>query len=180
MGARLQEIYDLVTKQAGFTGRVRLAEKTGVSREKAAEMEDNDKNLKNFKAIASEIIGRDNEWVDRGIITKVNQYDVETTDSGILKVISLSAIIYKPTTEQLIAMLEDKEWTIMHYWDYSPREKRDCWEYFVKTDNTLKDKICYGNTPQEAMLKLIAYERWEYRWIEPDGNFEGGWECIEA
>jgi hypothetical protein len=59
MGARLQELYDLVTKQAGFKGRVRLAEKTGVSRDKAAEMEDNDKNLKKFKAIASEIIGKD-------------------------------------------------------------------------------------------------------------------------
>ena len=59
MAARLQEIYDLVTKQAGFQGRVRLVEKTGVSREKASEMEDNDKNLKKFKAIASEIIGKD-------------------------------------------------------------------------------------------------------------------------
>jgi hypothetical protein len=58
MGARLKEIYDLVTQHAGFKGRVRLVEQTGVSREKAAEMEDNDKNLKKFKAAASEIIGK--------------------------------------------------------------------------------------------------------------------------
>jgi hypothetical protein len=58
MGARLQELYDLVTQHAGFKGRVRLAEKTGVSREKAAKMADNDKNLKKFKDAASEIIGK--------------------------------------------------------------------------------------------------------------------------
>lgn len=59
MGVKLQELYDLVTQKAGFKGRMRLAVRTGVSRVKAAEMEDTDKLLKKFKTEASEIIGQD-------------------------------------------------------------------------------------------------------------------------
>ena len=59
MGAKLQEIYDLVTKKAGFKGRMRLAVRTGVSRIKAAEMDDTDKIIKKFKNAAGEIIGHD-------------------------------------------------------------------------------------------------------------------------
>jgi hypothetical protein len=59
MGARLQAIYELVTQRTGFKGRIELAVRTGVSKVKAAEMEDTDKILKKFKAEASEIIGQD-------------------------------------------------------------------------------------------------------------------------
>jgi hypothetical protein len=59
MGAKLQQVYDLVTQKAGFKGRMRLAVRTGVSKVKAAEVEDTDKILKKFKAEASEIIGQD-------------------------------------------------------------------------------------------------------------------------
>jgi hypothetical protein len=59
MGTRLQAIYELVTQKAGFKGRIELAVRTGVSKVKAAEMEDTDKNLEKFKAEASEIIGQD-------------------------------------------------------------------------------------------------------------------------
>ena len=58
MGVKLEELYDLVTQKAGFQGRMRLASRTGVSKAKAAEMEDTDKNLKKFKDEASEIIGQ--------------------------------------------------------------------------------------------------------------------------
>jgi hypothetical protein len=58
MGAKLQQVYDLVTQKTGFKGRMRLAVRTGVSKVKAAEMEDTDKILKKFKAEASEIIGQ--------------------------------------------------------------------------------------------------------------------------
>ena len=59
MGAKLVEIYDLVTQKAGTNGRMLLAEKTGVSKVKAADMEDDDKVLKKIKTAASEIIGQD-------------------------------------------------------------------------------------------------------------------------
>jgi hypothetical protein len=62
MGAKLLEIFDLVAQKAGTNGRMQLAERTGVSKIKAAEIEDTDKILKKFKAEASEIIGQD---VDR-------------------------------------------------------------------------------------------------------------------
>jgi hypothetical protein len=59
MGTQLEAIYNLVTQKTGFTGRMRLAVRTGVSRVKAAEMEDTDKILKKFKNAAAEIIGQD-------------------------------------------------------------------------------------------------------------------------
>lgn len=59
MGAKLLAIYDLVTQKAGTNGRMQLAEKTAVPKVKAAEMEDTDKILKEFKIVASEIIGHD-------------------------------------------------------------------------------------------------------------------------
>jgi hypothetical protein len=59
MGAKLLAIYDLVTQKAGTNGRMELAEKTGVPKVKAADMEDTDKILKKFKTAAAEIIGHD-------------------------------------------------------------------------------------------------------------------------
>jgi len=59
MGARLQAIYDLVTQKAGNDGRMRLTAITGVSKVKAAEMEDTDKIVQRFIKAATEIIGQD-------------------------------------------------------------------------------------------------------------------------
>ncbi len=59
MGAKLEQIYDLVTKKAGLKGRMRLAVKTGVSRIKAAEQEDTDKVLAKFKSAATDILGQE-------------------------------------------------------------------------------------------------------------------------
>lgn len=59
MGAKLEQIYDIVTQKTGLKGRMRLADSTGVSRTKAAEMEDTDKLIKKFVKVASEIIGED-------------------------------------------------------------------------------------------------------------------------
>ena len=59
MGAKLEQIYDIVTQRTGLKGRMRLADRTGVSKAKAAEMEDTDKLIKKFVKAASEIIGED-------------------------------------------------------------------------------------------------------------------------
>ena len=59
MGEKLLAIFDLVTQKAGTNARMLLAEKTGVSRVKAAEMEDTDTILKQFKAEASQLIGQE-------------------------------------------------------------------------------------------------------------------------
>jgi hypothetical protein len=59
MGAKLLAIFDLVIQKAGTNARMQLAESTGVSKIKAAEMEDTDKILKKFKAEASKLIGQD-------------------------------------------------------------------------------------------------------------------------
>jgi hypothetical protein len=59
MGKKLAAIYDLVTQKAGNDGRISLTAATGVSKVKAAEMEDTDKLIKKFVTAASEIIGED-------------------------------------------------------------------------------------------------------------------------
>jgi hypothetical protein len=59
MGEKLLAIFDLVTQKAGTNARMQLAERTGVSRIKAAEMEDTDTILKQFKAEASQLIGQE-------------------------------------------------------------------------------------------------------------------------
>ncbi len=59
MGGNLEKIYQIVTNKAGFKGRMRLAVKTGLSRVKAANVEDNPELLSKFKKAADEIIGVD-------------------------------------------------------------------------------------------------------------------------
>ena len=58
MGAKLLEIYEIVTKKAGFKGRMRLAVRTGISRTRAAGMSDDKKTVTQFKRAAVAIIGR--------------------------------------------------------------------------------------------------------------------------
>ena len=58
MGKTLLKIYDVITDKTGFTGRMKLAEMTKVSKDKAAELEDNEELLAKFKKAASEILGK--------------------------------------------------------------------------------------------------------------------------
>ncbi len=59
MAEKLVEIYEIVTRLAGFKGRMRLAVRTGVSRVKAQEIADTSDRISKFKKEASEIIGQD-------------------------------------------------------------------------------------------------------------------------
>lgn len=59
MGATLERIYQVVTLKAGFKGRMRLAVRTGVSRVRAAQLEENSEIISKFKEAADEIVGRD-------------------------------------------------------------------------------------------------------------------------
>jgi hypothetical protein len=59
MGAMINEIYKIVTDRAGFKGRMRLAVRTGISRTKAAQMEDTPDMITKFKKAADEIVGGD-------------------------------------------------------------------------------------------------------------------------
>jgi len=59
MGVMLEQIYQVVTRKAGFKGRMRLAVRTGISRVRASQMADeSDVNMK-FKTAADEIVGQD-------------------------------------------------------------------------------------------------------------------------
>ena len=59
MGATLEKIYQVVTDKAGFEGRLKLAEKTGISRTKAVEIEDTAEIVSKFKETADQILGQD-------------------------------------------------------------------------------------------------------------------------
>ena len=59
MGATLQKIYEIVTEKGGYEARMALAQKTGIPRTKAAEMEDSPEVINRFKAAADEILGSD-------------------------------------------------------------------------------------------------------------------------
>ncbi len=59
MGVMINEIYKIVTEKAGFKGRMRLAVRTGISRTKAAQMEDTPEMITRFKSAADEIVGGD-------------------------------------------------------------------------------------------------------------------------
>jgi hypothetical protein len=59
MAEKMIEIYDVVTRLAGFKGRMRLAVRTGISRVRALEIADAPDKVTKFKKEASEIVGRD-------------------------------------------------------------------------------------------------------------------------
>ena len=59
MGQRLLDIYSAVTKHKGFKGRLRLADKTGYSKTKAASVEDSPELISIFERAAREILGKD-------------------------------------------------------------------------------------------------------------------------
>ena len=59
MGATLEKIYTIVTDKGGYDARMALAQKTGVPRTKAGEMEDTPEMIRKFKTAADEILSTD-------------------------------------------------------------------------------------------------------------------------
>lgn len=57
MGDKLVEIIEIVTEKAGTSGRMKLAEKTGITKNKASTIEDTPENVSKLKDEASAIIG---------------------------------------------------------------------------------------------------------------------------
>jgi len=58
MGEKMVRIFEIVTEQAGFKGRLELANKAGISMAQAAEMKDTDELVKKLKAAAGDIIDK--------------------------------------------------------------------------------------------------------------------------
>ena len=58
MGEKLVRIFEIVTEQAGYKGRLELANKSGMTMAQAAEIKDTDELVKKLKATASEIIDK--------------------------------------------------------------------------------------------------------------------------
>ncbi len=61
MGMVLKSVYDVVTREKGFKGRMRLTVMTGVPSARASEIPDEGEQVARFKRAASEILGEDIE-----------------------------------------------------------------------------------------------------------------------
>lgn len=59
MAEKLNKIYTIVTKKAGFKGRLRLAVKTGISLKKGKTIEDSPEIVSRFIESANSILGID-------------------------------------------------------------------------------------------------------------------------
>ena len=59
MGDLLVKIFDIVTEHGGYEARLKMAEKTGISRSKATEIDDSPEIVEKLKKVASEILGKD-------------------------------------------------------------------------------------------------------------------------
>jgi len=59
MGSTLEKIYAIVTEKGGLDARMTLAQKTGIPRTKAVEMEDTPEVIRKFKTTADEILSTD-------------------------------------------------------------------------------------------------------------------------
>ncbi|HSQ35032.1 MAG TPA: hypothetical protein VLQ89_03475 [Candidatus Binatia bacterium] len=57
MGKLLLRIYEIVEEKGGLQGRLTLAGKTGISRQQAVELRDKASIVRQFKKVASEILG---------------------------------------------------------------------------------------------------------------------------
>jgi hypothetical protein len=59
MGEVLKRIYEIVEHKAGLQARIKLVQRTGISKDKAAMVEEDEEMIKGFKALAREITGID-------------------------------------------------------------------------------------------------------------------------
>jgi hypothetical protein len=59
MGEVLKKIYEIVEHKAGLQARIKLVQRTGVTKDKAAMVEEDEEMIRGFKALAREITGID-------------------------------------------------------------------------------------------------------------------------
>ncbi len=59
MGEVLKKIYEIVEHKAGLQARIKLVQRTGISKDKAAMVEEDEEMIKGFKALAREVTGID-------------------------------------------------------------------------------------------------------------------------
>lgn len=58
MGDVLRQIYEFVEKKGGLKARMQLVERTGIAKEKAGLIEEEEDVVRGFKALAAELTGQ--------------------------------------------------------------------------------------------------------------------------
>jgi len=79
--------------------------------------------------------------------------------------------IYKPILEDLIKMLEEKRW--MLNWKLEHDHHNTEYPYGA-TDLNKSIGWFAGIVPKEALIKLVAYERWGLTWSDEKETWEEG------
>ena len=59
MGEVLKKIYEVVERKAGLQARIKMVQRTGVTKDKAAMVNEDEEMIKGFKALAREVTGID-------------------------------------------------------------------------------------------------------------------------
>lgn len=57
MGEVLRQIYEFVEKKGGLKARIQLVERTGIAKDKAALVEEEEEVIKGYKELANELTG---------------------------------------------------------------------------------------------------------------------------
>jgi hypothetical protein len=89
----------------------------------------------------------------------ISLYTIKNKNYNEMPVVSPKELIYRPYLEQLIEMLEDREWSLNRG---NPKTYAENWLIITITPS----HTYTGKTPQEALLKLLAYECWGLTWDE--------------
>jgi len=129
---------------------------------------------------------KDEVWYRGEIYTIINivssypisLYTIKSENYNEMLVVPPKELIYRPTLEQLIEMLGERKrkdknmpWTINYIANIAYRKVVDkgyrAWDYLDKP-------YYYGKSPQEALLKFVAYERWGLRYNEEKETWEEG------
>lgn len=103
-------------------------------------------------------------------------YAIDIKGNGFITL--LGEVIYKPSLEDLIGMLEEKSQKgKLRPWDLNYIANENYRKIKTKAYRawTYLDEPCYyGNTPQEALLKLVAYELYGKVWNKDKEGWEEG------
>ncbi len=87
-------------------------------------------------------------------------YTIKSENYNEMPVVPPNELIYRPTLEDLIKMLGKISWRLRKVEVDVNRYSYEAWTW------KMPENGLWAGTPQKALLKLVAYERWGLRYNE--------------
>jgi len=120
---------------------------------------------------------KDEVWYRGEIYTIINivssypisLYTIKSENYNEMPVVPPNELIYRPTLKDLIKMLEEKRW--MLNWKLEHDHHNTEYPYGATALNKSIGWFA-GIVPKEALLKLVAYERWGLTWSDEKETWE--------